>query len=133
MLHGIGASQGIGIGKAVILEDPSLDFSAVQAKDPQEEKARLDAAVERFSAETAEMAAALKKSAGEKEAEILEGHLMPDHVHMLVSIPPKISAATFMGYLKEKSSLMMFDRHANLKYDFKIFDSAGEMRENPVF
>jgi len=75
MLQGIGASQGIGIGKAVILEDPSLDFSAVQAKDPREEKARLDAAVERFSAETAEMAAALKKSAGEKEAEILEGHL----------------------------------------------------------
>ena len=43
---------------------------------------------------------------------------MPDHVHMLVSIPPKISVSSFMGYLKEKSSLMMFDRHANLKYKF---------------
>ena len=43
---------------------------------------------------------------------------MPDHVHMLVSIPPKISVASFMGYLKGKSSLMMFDRHANLKYIF---------------
>ena len=43
---------------------------------------------------------------------------MPDHVHMLVSIPPKISVASFMGYLKGKSSLMMFDRHANLKYKF---------------
>lgn len=43
---------------------------------------------------------------------------MPTHVHMLVSIPPKISVSSFMGYLKGKSSLMMFDRHANLKYKF---------------
>ena len=43
---------------------------------------------------------------------------MPAHVHMLVSIPPKISVSSFMGYLKGKSSLMMFDRHANLKYKF---------------
>ena len=43
---------------------------------------------------------------------------MPDHVHMLVSIPPKISVSLFMGYLKGKSVLMMFDRHANLKYKF---------------
>ena len=43
---------------------------------------------------------------------------MPDHVHMLVSIPPKISVSSFMGDLKGKSALMMFDRHANLKYKF---------------
>ena len=43
---------------------------------------------------------------------------MPDHVHMLVSIPPKISLANFMGYLKGKSSLMIFDNHATLKYKF---------------
>ena len=43
---------------------------------------------------------------------------MPDHVHMPVSISPKISVSSFMGYLKGKSSLMMFDRHANLKYKF---------------
>lgn len=43
---------------------------------------------------------------------------MPDHVHMLVSIPPKYSVSQFMGYLKGKSALMMFDRHANLKYKF---------------
>ncbi len=43
---------------------------------------------------------------------------MPDHVHMLVNIPPKISISSFMGYLKGKSALMMFDRHANLKYKF---------------
>ena len=53
-----------------------------------------------------------------KGVEIIERHLMPDHVHMLVSIPPKISVSSFMGYLKGKSSLMMFDRHANLKYKF---------------
>ncbi|WP_265717227.1 IS200/IS605 family transposase, partial [Providencia rustigianii] len=45
-------------------------------------------------------------------------HLMPDHVHMLVSIPPKISVSSFMGYLKGKSSLMIFDKHANLKHKF---------------
>jgi putative transposase len=53
-----------------------------------------------------------------KGVEILEGHLMPDHVHMLVTIPPKISVSSFMGYLKGKSSLMIFDKYANLKYKF---------------
>ena len=53
-----------------------------------------------------------------KGVEVIEGHLMPDHVHMLVSIPPKMSVSSFMGYLKGKSSLMMFERHANLKYKF---------------
>ena len=43
---------------------------------------------------------------------------MPDYMHMLVGIPPKISVSSFIGYLKGKSSLMMFDRHANLKYKF---------------
>lgn len=51
-----------------------------------------------------------------KGVELIEGHLMPDHVHMLVSIPPKISVSTFMGYLKGKSALEIFDKHANLKY-----------------
>lgn len=53
-----------------------------------------------------------------KGVEILEGHLMPDHIHMLVSMPPKIAVSTFMGYLKGKSALMIFDKHANLKYKF---------------
>ena len=53
-----------------------------------------------------------------KGVEILEGHLMPDHVHMLVSIPPEISVANFMGCLKKKSSLRIFDKHANLTYKF---------------
>ena len=55
---------------------------------------------------------------GYKVVEIIEGHLMPDHVHMLVSIPLRISVLSFMGYLKGKSALVMFDKHANLKYKF---------------
>ena len=47
--------------------------------------------------------------------EIIEAELCPDHVHMLVSIPPNLSVSQFVGYLKGKSSLMIFDRHANLK------------------
>ena len=43
---------------------------------------------------------------------------MPDHIHMLVSIPPHISISQFMGYIKGKSSLMIYDRHANLKYKY---------------
>ena len=53
-----------------------------------------------------------------KGVEIMEGHLMADHVHMLVSIPPKYSISSIMGYLKDKSALMIFDKHANLKYKF---------------
>ncbi len=53
-----------------------------------------------------------------KQVEIIEGHMMPDHVHLLLSIPPRISISSFMGYLKGKSALMMFDRYANLKYKF---------------
>ena len=50
--------------------------------------------------------------------EILEANACPDHIHMLVSIPPNLSVSQFMGYLKGKSSLMIFDRHANLKYKY---------------
>jgi putative transposase len=60
----------------------------------------------------------LRSLCGYKGVELIEGHLMSDHVHMLVSIPPKISVSSFMGYLKGKSALMMFDKHANLKYKF---------------
>ena len=53
-----------------------------------------------------------------KGVEIIEGSMMPDHVHLLVSIPPKMSVSNFLGYLKGKSAMMIFDRHANLKYKF---------------
>ena len=50
--------------------------------------------------------------------EIIEAEVCPDHIHMLVSIPPKMSVSSFMGKLKGKSSLMIFERWANLKYKF---------------
>ena len=53
-----------------------------------------------------------------KQVEIHEAEAGPDHIHMLVSIPPSLSVSQFMGYLKGKSSLMIFDRHANLKYKY---------------
>ncbi len=53
-----------------------------------------------------------------KEVEIIEAHAMSDHIHMLVKIPPKLAVSSFMGYLKGKSSLMIFERHANLKYKY---------------
>ena len=53
-----------------------------------------------------------------KGIEILEAEACPDHIHMLVKIPPKYSVSSIMGYLKGKSSLMIFDRHAHLKYKY---------------
>lgn len=60
----------------------------------------------------------LRKLCEQKHVEIIEAELCPDHVHMLVSIPPNLSVSQFVGYLKGKSSLMIFDRHANLKYKY---------------
>ncbi|MEG1523540.1 MAG: IS200/IS605 family transposase [Clostridia bacterium] len=60
----------------------------------------------------------LKQLCRYKGVEILEGHMMPDHVHLLLSIPPKMAVSSFRGYLKGKSALMIFDKHANLKYKF---------------
>ena len=68
----------------------------------------------------------IKKDIGEmirklcewKGVEIIEAEACSDHIHMLVSIPPKISVSSFMGYLKGKSSLMIFDKHANMKYRY---------------
>ena len=60
----------------------------------------------------------LRKLCEEKGVEIIQAEACPDHVHMLVSIPPKYSISTFMGFLKGKSALMIFDRHANLKYKY---------------
>ena len=53
-----------------------------------------------------------------KGVEIIEAQACPDHIHMLVSIPPKYSVSEFMGYLKGKSSLMIFDQFANMKYRY---------------
>ena len=60
----------------------------------------------------------LRKLCEQKGEEIIEAEACPDHIHMLISIPPKYSVSQIMGYLKGKSSLMIFDRHANLKYKY---------------
>ena len=60
----------------------------------------------------------LRKLCNEMKVEIIEAEACPDHIHMLVSIPPYMSVAQFMGTLKSKSALMIFDRHANLKYKY---------------
>ena len=60
----------------------------------------------------------LRKLCEQKNVEIIEAELCLDHIHMLVSIPPNQSVSQFVGYLKGKSSLMIFDRHANLKYKY---------------
>ena len=60
----------------------------------------------------------LRQLCAYKGVEIMEAHAMPDHIHMLVRIPPKIAVSNFMGYLKGKSSLMIFERHANLQYKY---------------
>ena len=54
-----------------------------------------------------------------KGVEIIEGEICPDHIHLLVSIPPKMSISGFMGYLKGKSSLMIFQRFGNMKFAYR--------------
>lgn len=66
----------------------------------------------------ADIGAILRKLCDQKGVEIIEANAYKDHIHMLVSIPPKLSVSQFMGYLKGKSSLMIFDRHVNLKYKY---------------
>ena len=60
----------------------------------------------------------IRQLCDQKGVEIIEAELCPDHIHMLISIPPKYSVAQIMGYIKGKSSLMIFDRHANMKYKY---------------
>ena len=60
-----------------------------------------------------------RKLCRELKVEIIEAEACPDHIHMLVSIPPYMSVAQFVGTLKSKSALMIFDRRANLKYKYE--------------
>ena len=66
----------------------------------------------------ADIGVILRKLCEQKWVEIIQAEAGLDHIHMLISIPPKYSVAQIMGYLKGKSSLMIFDRHANLKYKY---------------
>lgn len=58
----------------------------------------------------------LRELCQRKEVEIIEAHAMPDHIHMLVSIPPNEKVSSFMGYLKGKSTMIIFERYAHMKY-----------------
>ena len=60
----------------------------------------------------------LRELCRRKEVEVINAEACPDHIHMYVSIPPKLSVSSFMGYLKGKSTLIIFERHANLKYKY---------------
>ena len=60
----------------------------------------------------------LRELCRRKEVEIINAEACPDHIHMYVSIPPKLCISSFMGYLKGKSTLIIFERHANLKYKY---------------
>ena len=65
-----------------------------------------------------EIGAILRELCNWKNIKIVEGEVCPDHIHMLVEIPPKMSVSSFVGYLKGKSSLMIFERYANLRYKY---------------
>ena len=71
----------------------------------------------------------LRKLCEQKDIEIIEAEACPDHIHMLVSVPPHISVATYKGYVKSKCSLMIFDKHTNLKYKYgnRHFGAEGIM------
>ena len=74
--------------------------------------------LEIYGATKADIGKILRQLCQQKGVEIIEAEACPDHIHMLISIPPKYSVSQIMGFLKGKSSLMIFDRHANLKYKY---------------
>lgn len=75
-IQGVGASAGIGIGRALIIEEPALEYTSYTVKDTDAEKARFRAAIDKFVTRTAQQADTIRESVGKKEAEILTGHIM---------------------------------------------------------
>ena len=71
-----------------------------------------------FEEKRAEIREILRELCKWKGVEIIEGEICPDHVHILVAIPPKISVSGFMGYLKGKSSLLIFQKYGNMKFAY---------------
>ena len=72
-----------------------------------------------FNQKRLEIGAILRSLCEWKGVEILEAEVCPDHIHMLVSIPPKLSVSGFMGYLKGKSSILIYQKYANLKFKYR--------------
>ena len=71
-----------------------------------------------YGALRAEIGKILRELCRRKDVEIIEAHAMPDHIHILVSIPPNERVSSFMGYLKGKSTMIIFERYAHLKYKY---------------
>ena len=117
MLKGVGASQGYGIGKAVVIRDMNTDYSHVKYSSADHEKARLHKAIDCFTAETRELADKLRESAGEKEAEILEGHIvMLSDPFMLSQMEDSISAGSVAEAAVDTACQMFID----------LFSAAGD-------
>ena len=72
-----------------------------------------------FGQKRLEIGAILRSLCEWKEVEIIEAEVCPDHVHLLVSIPPKLSVSGFMGYLKGKSSILIYQKYANMKFKYR--------------
>ena len=72
-----------------------------------------------YGSKRQEIVSILKELRRWKGVEIIEGEACPDHIHILVKIPPKISVSGFMGFLKGKSSLMIYEKWSNIKYQYR--------------
>ena len=72
-----------------------------------------------YGSKRREIGAILRQLCEWKNVEIIEAEVCPDHIHMLVAIPPKISVASFVGFLKGKSSLLIYQKWANMKYKYR--------------
>ena len=72
-----------------------------------------------FGQKRLEIGAILRSLCEWKEVNIIEAEVCPDHVHMLVEIPPKLSVSGFMGYLKGKSSILIYQKYANMKFKYR--------------
>ena len=72
-----------------------------------------------FGQKRTEIGAILRSLCEWKEVNLLEGEVCPDHVHMLVEVPPKLSVSGFMGYLKGKSSILIYQKYANMKFKYR--------------
>ena len=72
-----------------------------------------------FGQKRKEIGAILRKLCEWKDVEIIEAEICPDHIHMLIKIPPKISVSGFVGFLKGKSSLLIYEKYANMKFKYR--------------
>ena len=72
-----------------------------------------------FGQKRLEIGAILRSLCEWKEVNLVEGEVCPDHVHILVEIPPKLSVSGFMGYLKGKSSILIYQKYANMKFKYR--------------